>query len=172
MASKKQRNRHRLGHGLASKRVLVTPGNGYALALACGAVMMACSPAWADGPTRDAPASNASGGAELDEIVVTATKRSEPLSKTPLAVTALSQDQLTAAGVVNLQGLTSAAPSVQMKNVAVNDSIEVTIRGITNNDFNPGGSPAVATYVDGIYLARTQGLKRDLFDAERIEVRR
>ena len=172
MASKKQRIRHGLGSGLASRRVLVTRRNGYAVALACGAVMTACSPAWADGPTQAAPASNAPGGAELDEIVVTATKRSEPLSKTPLAVTALSQDQLTAAGVVDLQGLTGAAPSVQMKNVAVNDSIEVTIRGITNNDFNPGGSPAVATYVDGIYLARTQGLNGDLFDVERIEVLR
>ena len=103
MATKKQRNQQ----------------NGCAVALACGAVMAACSPAWAAGSTQDVPASNASGGAELDEIVVTATKRSEPLSKTPLAVTALSQDQLTAAGVVNLQSLTSSAPSVEMKNVAV-----------------------------------------------------
>ena len=108
----------------------------------------------------------------LAEIVVTALKRSEPLSKAPLAISALSQDELTAAGVVGLQDLTAAAPSVEMKMVAVDDSLEVTIRGITNSDFNPGGSPAVATYVDGIYLARTQGLNGDLFDVERVEVLR
>jgi iron complex outermembrane receptor protein len=59
-----------------------------------------------------------------------------------------------------------------MKTVAVDDSVEITIRGITNSVFNPGGSPAVATYVDGIYLARTQGLNGDLFDLERVEVLR
>jgi iron complex outermembrane recepter protein len=117
-------------------------------------------------------AASNSSSTELSEIVVTALKRSEPLSKVPLAVTALSQDQLTAAGVVGLQDLTSAAPSVEMKMVAVDDSLEITIRGITNNDFNPGGSPAVATYVDGIYLARTQGLNGDLFDVDRVEVLR
>jgi iron complex outermembrane receptor protein len=117
-------------------------------------------------------AASNSSSTELSEIVVTALKRSEPLSKVPLAVTALSQEQLTAAGVVGLQDLTSAAPSVEMKMVAVDDSLEITVRGITNNDFNPGGSPAVATYVDGIYLARTQGLNGDLFDVERVEVLR
>jgi iron complex outermembrane receptor protein len=117
-------------------------------------------------------ATNTSGSGELAEIVVTALKRSEPLSRAPLAVSALSQNELTAAGVVGLQDLTAATPSVQMKMVAVDDSLEVTIRGITNSDFNPGGSPAVATYVDGIYLARTQGLNGDLFDVERLEVLR
>ena len=108
----------------------------------------------------------------MQEIVVTALKRSESLSKAPLAVSALSQAELTSAGVVGLQDLTSAFPSVEMKMVGVNDSLEVTVRGITNSDFNPGGSPAVATYVDGIYLARTQGLNGDLFDVDRVEVLR
>jgi iron complex outermembrane recepter protein len=120
----------------------------------------------------NATATNAPGGSDLAEIVVTALKRSEPLSKAPLAISALSQNELTAAGVVGLQDLTAATPSVQMKMVAVDDSLEVTIRGITNSDFNPGGSPAVATYVDGVYLARTQGLNGDLFDVERVEVLR
>lgn len=124
-----------------------------------------------DGPANSPVAADSSAAA-LNEIVVTASKRSEPLSKAPIAVSALSQDQLTSAGVVGLQDLTSAVPSVEMKMVAVNDSLEVTVRGITNNDFNPGGSPAVATYVDGIYLARTQGLNGDLFDVDRVEVLR
>ena len=141
--------------------------------LAAGVAMIFSWSSWANQATpTDAAPGTSSGSSALDEIVVTALKRSEPLSKAPLAVTALSQEQLTAAGVVGLQDLTSAAPSVEMKSVAVDDSIEITIRGITNNDFNPGGSPAVATYVDGIYLARTQGLNGDLFDVDRVEVLR
>jgi iron complex outermembrane receptor protein len=140
--------------------------------LVFSATMGSAIPAYADQETTTPPAPSASGGTDLQEIVVTASKRSESLSKAPLAISALSQAELTAAGVVGLQDLTSAAPGVEMKMVAVNDSLEVTVRGITNNDFNPGGSPAVATYVDGIYLPRTQGLNGDLFDVERVEVLR
>jgi iron complex outermembrane receptor protein len=119
---------------------------------------------------QEVPSTAGAGG--LEEIVVTASKRSELLSKAPLAVSALSQDELTAGGVVGLQNLTSTVPSVEIKTVSLVNSIQVTIRGITNSDFNPGGSPAVATYVDGIYLARTQGLNGDLYDLERVEVLR
>lgn len=126
----------------------------------------------ADDTTNSLAATADSSSTALSEIVVTATKRSEPLSKVPLAVSALTQDQLTTAGVVGLEDLTAVAPSVEMKMVAVDDSVEITIRGITNSDFNPGGSPAVATYIDGIYVARTQGLNGDLFDLDRIEVLR
>lgn len=123
-------------------------------------------------PASHSATTNTPTGGDLAEIVVTALKRSEPLSKAPLAVSALSQNELSAAGVVGLLDLTSATPSVQMKEVAVDDSVQVTIRGITNSDFNPGGSPAVATYIDGVYLARTQGLSGDLFDVERVEILR
>jgi iron complex outermembrane recepter protein len=117
-----------------------------------------------------APADGADAG--LNEIVVTAQKRSEALSKAPLAVSALSQDQLTAAGVVGLEDLTSSVPNVEIKTVTFVNAIQVTIRGITNSDFNPGDSPAVATYIDGVYIPRTQGLNGDLYDIERVEVLR
>ncbi len=111
-------------------------------------------------------------GAKLDEIVVTATKRSESLSKVSLAVSAFSQDDLTSAGVVGLADLASAAPNLEIKTLGFASAIQVTIRGITNSDFNPGASPAVATYIDGIYIARPQGLNGDLYDIARVEVLR
>lgn len=160
--------------GQSAARIGSPPSTGSLFpALLMAGVALACSiPVRADDVSTNSAASANSGTAGLDEIVVTASKRSEPLSKAAIAVSALSQEQLTSAGVVGLQDLTSAVPSVEMKMVAVNDSLEVTVRGITNNDFNPGGSPAVATYVDGIYLARTQGLNGDLFDVDRVEVLR
>jgi iron complex outermembrane receptor protein len=122
---------------------------------------------------RPAQAQEAAANSDqLSEIVVTATKRSESLSKVPLAISALSQDDLTSQGVVGLQDLTSAAPSLEIKTLGFANAIQVTIRGITNSDFNPGASPAVATYIDGIYIARPQGLNGDLYDIERVEVLR
>jgi iron complex outermembrane receptor protein len=111
-------------------------------------------------------AADSSGGAAadqssaLEEIQVTATRESQPLSKAPLAVTALTQEQLQEAGVVSLENLTASVPDVQMRSV-FNNSIQVTVRGITNTDFNELGNPAVATYIDGA-----------LYDLDRVEVLR
>ena len=109
---------------------------------------------------------------ELAEITVTAQKRSENLSRTPLAITALSQEQLSAAGVESPKDLTSAVPDVQTSTVGFADSVQVTIRGVTNTAFNIWSDPAVATYIDGAYVGRTQGLNGAFFDLERVEVLR
>ena len=111
-------------------------------------------------------------GEQTGDIVVTANKRSELVSRTPLAVTALSGETLRSVGVVGLRDLTSTAPSVQIKTVSAVGSVQVTIRGITNTDFNSSGNPAVSTYIDGVYVARTQGLSGDLLDVSRIEILR
>src|SRR5690554_3822029 len=47
---------------------------------------------------------------ELDRIIVTATRRSEPLQDVPLSVTVLSQDELDAKGVVGYEGLAHETP--------------------------------------------------------------
>jgi len=126
--------------------------------------------AFAQGVPTSANSSDSS--ANLDEIVVTAQKRAEPLSKTPLAISALSNEQLQSAGVVSLQNLTSVVPGIQMRTVSLANSIQVAIRGISNTDFNQTGNPAVSTYIDGVYVGRTQGLYGALYDLERIEVLR
>lgn len=109
---------------------------------------------------------------QLQEVVVTAEKRQESLTKAPLAVTALSQQQLTEAGVEGLQSITSTAPDVEVRTAAIANAIQVTIRGITNTDFNEAANPAVATYVDGVYVGRGEGLAGDFYDLARVEVLR
>lgn len=109
---------------------------------------------------------------KLQEVIVTATKRAERLLNAPLAVTAISQSQLQTAGVGGLKDLTSNVPDLTMKTVGLADSVQVTIRGITNSDFNQFGNPAVATYIDGVYVGRTEGLYGDLYDLARIEILR
>src|SRR6266404_6327318 len=82
------------------------------------ATVVALAPAvsaHADRAATDSTATGNSGAGALDEIVVTALKRSEPLSKAPLAISALSQDELTTGGVVVLQDLTSSVPSLEMR---------------------------------------------------------
>ncbi len=104
--------------------------------------------------------------------MVTANKRSESVSRTPIAVTALTGATLKTEGVVGLRDLTSTTPGLQIKTASFVGSVQVTIRGITNTDFNSSGNPAIATYIDGMYIARTQGLSGDLLDVSRVEVLR
>ena len=108
----------------------------------------------------------------LAEIIVTASKARETLQKAPIAISVLSQATLDSSGIVELSNLTSVAPNVEVKTVSLGNSVQVAIRGISNSDFNELGNPAVATYVDGLYVGRTTGLNGGLYDLERIEVLR
>lgn len=124
---------------------------------------------------QDAVASATTDSAVVDpagEIVVTAQKRAQTVNKVSVAVTALSLDQLQDAGVVTVRDLTSAVPSVQIHTVGPVGYSGVAIRGVSNQDFSQLGSPAVATYVDGVYAAVSQALTGGLYDIERMEILR
>jgi iron complex outermembrane recepter protein len=108
----------------------------------------------------------------LEEIVVTASKVAESLIKAPIAVTVLTPKDLQDAGVVSIADLTSTAPDLQVRNVGSANAIQITIRGITNTDFNQSGNPAIATYVDGIYVGHTEGLTGAIYDIAQVEVLR
>src|SRR5579883_759060 len=77
----------------------------------------------------------------IEEVLVTASKRSETLSKSPLAVSALSQNQLQEAGVVGIKDLTSAVPDVQIHTIGVDSFVGITVRGISNQDYSGTADP-------------------------------
>lgn len=118
-------------------------------------------------------AEEANGGAQLEEIVVTASRYQETLQRTPLAVSALSANSLTQRGIVEVANLATEVPTLQIGTNGQNASVDISIRGITTNNVNTySGNPAVAAYVNGVYVARTQGLNEGLFDIERVEILR
>lgn len=109
---------------------------------------------------------------QLEEVVVTAQKREEPLSKAPLAISAFSSDQLRDSGVTSIRDLTSVAPNLEAATVGPANSIMIATRGVFNADFNASGNPAVSTYIDGVYIGRTAGLGGAFYDLARVEVLR
>jgi iron complex outermembrane recepter protein len=137
----------------------------------------ASPPTDSDGASSAGPQVAGSNGTtkdsgQLEEIVVTAQKRQETVNNTPLAVTALGMTQLQDAGVNTVSGLTASVPDLQIHTIGVVDFVGVTIRGVSNLVYLPQGNPAVATYIDGIYVDPPVGFSNDLYDLERLEVLR
>jgi len=111
---------------------------------------------------------------QLEEITVTARRRSESLQKTPVSVVALSTEALELRSVTNLRSLQSYVPNLTF---AASQNVgeaagNAFIRGIGQEDFVAGSEPGIGFYLDGVYFARTSGTLMNLTDVERVEVLR
>ena len=128
--------------------------------------------AHAQTPTANAAGPGAEAGAEgraaLDEIVVTAQRRSQNLQDVPIAVTAFSGAQLTNKAITNSLDLNMVTPGVN--SVAGLGFFKPYIRGIGSTAGNIGLEAPVATYVDGVYLVSTPASILTFMDVQRIEV--
>ena len=124
--------------------------------------------------TAPAQPQEASGN-NVGDIVVTATRREQRLQDVALAVTALNADTLRNRGIENAADLGSG----KVPGLAVNSlfgsqvSIALNVRGYGTSDASQGTQDqAVAFYIDGINLPRSQGMSLDLITPERVEVLR
>ena len=111
--------------------------------------------------------------ATLEEVIVTAQKKAESLQDTPISLDTFGSADLEAKGIHNVEDLRSNVPNLQITphpNSAA--TARIFIRGIGNSDDQITQDPSVAVYLDGVYLARSQGLVMDVADVERIEVLR
>lgn len=110
--------------------------------------------------------------AALQEVVVTAEKRSERLVDAPVAVTALSSDTLRNAGVYNTQSLATVTPSLTFTAGNHVNNAAFRIRGVGTQVFGAGLEPDVSVVVDGVVLARAAQGFADLADIDHVEVLR
>ncbi len=110
----------------------------------------------------------------IEEIVVTARKRSEPLQKVPISVAAFTAADINARSVNTLTDIAQFTPNLDMGNQGQNgkSATLMYIRGIGQTDVNITNDPGVGVYVDGVYLGRMQGLDFEMMDIQRIEVLR
>ena len=141
--------------------------------IACGsdAALAMAQDASGDKPAANTPVSAEAGGAEtggLQEIVVTAQRRSENLQRAAIAVTAVSPDLLTKTSVTTAADLTSVVPALQASNQAGYTAFY--IRGIGSVAYNAYTEPADAFNLDGVYVSRPNGVNGQFFDVERVEV--
>ena len=108
--------------------------------------------------------------ASADEVVVTARRREEVLQDVPVAVTAISGDELEARGLASVGEAAWLSPGLNINVDSVNRAF-VAIRGVGVTVVQTV-RPGVGLFVDGIYRPNTAYLNNPLLDVERIEVLR
>jgi iron complex outermembrane receptor protein len=106
-----------------------------------------------------------------DDIIVTATRKPERLQDVPLSITAFSQEQLTAKGIVGYEALARETPGVVLNKQSDNFN-NFTARGIATNTYGANLQSTVAIYIDELpitSIGNTTTIDPNLFDVERVE---
>ena len=110
----------------------------------------------------------------LDDIIVTAEKRSESLEKVPLSIAAFSAQALDETGVEDFSSLAARIPGVTLNSAGPGQS-SYSIRGVASVG---GNSPTTGIYIDDTPIlpsggdGATASIDPDLFDLARVEVLR
>jgi len=135
----------------------------FACLLATGTVLSASWPQQA----------RADEAAVLEEVTVTAQRRTERLQDVPVAVTALSGSELIDRGVRQAGDIVDAVPNLLL-NLPYGPEAQptFTLRGVTTQDFSENQSSPIAMYVDEVYkpVGALQALQ--IYDLDRVEVLR
>jgi iron complex outermembrane receptor protein len=114
------------------------------------------------------------GGGGLEEVVVTARYRQENLQQTPIAITAITAQDIEVKGFTSSTEIALSVPNASFRPAqqAFGNTMTAYIRGIGQNDFNFAFEPGVGIYVDDVYYPTTMSTQFDLMDLERVEVLR
>ena len=121
-----------------------------------GLASLAGTPARADG--------------DLEEIVVTAQKRSETIQSVPIAIDAIVGDALKENNIAQAVDLSSMSPNLTTKNAVGNTAPVFALRGLGLNDFATNGTQPVGVYLDDVYFVSNAELSFGLLDLDRVEV--
>ncbi|WP_417455670.1 TonB-dependent receptor [Kordiimonas sp.] len=126
--------------------------------LLCGAAcLMVATPALAD--------------STVEEIVVSAQKREESLTDTPVSVSVVGSEWVANSNLTSLEDLGAVVPGLSFFSQFVYNNT-VTLRGVGTFSRNIGFDERVGLYLDGIYLGPSYGLNQNLLDLAQVEVLR
>jgi outer membrane receptor protein involved in Fe transport len=138
---------------------------GYLLATACLVALGVATPALCQ--TEGQPAAETN----VDEVIISATRRDENIQDVPISVTAYQQEELTAKGVVGFEGLAVETPGVVLNRPTANFN-NFTARGVATNGYGANLQGTVAVYIDELPIStigNSTNIDPTLFDVERVE---
>jgi iron complex outermembrane recepter protein len=131
------------------------------------------STAFAAGQSSETRPANGDSATHLEEITVTAQRREQSLQNVPIAVTALTADDVARLQIQDTMDLINQVPNlIGNNNVGLGSSNTYYIRAVGNTESIATQDVPVGTYVDDVYISRQNANNFGLFDVERIEVLR
>ena len=104
--------------------------------------------------------------------MVTAQKREQSLQDVPLAVSAISGNDMLEAGINDIRDLSRQVPSLQVQSSTSAAAVNYRLRRVGNIGNIPTFEPAVGVFQDGAYRSRPLFTTGDLFDVDRVEILR
>ena len=109
----------------------------------------------------------------LEEIVVTAQKRSESMQDVPISIQVFSADEIERLNISNTIDLVKNVPNmIGINNVGLPQAASYFLRGVGQDESISSLDPAVGTFVDGVYISRQIANNTRLYDVDRAEVLR
>lgn len=106
----------------------------------------------------------------LEEIVVTAEKRTESLQDVPISVSAVSGDMIDKFAIDDIQGINNITPGLAFSRAG--GEPQIYIRGIGTASLGVTVDSSVAVHADGVYLGRAQMALGQFLDIDRVEILR
>jgi outer membrane receptor protein involved in Fe transport len=119
------------------------------------------------------PTAEPGQSAPLQDIVVTAQRRSERLQDVPISITAADATTLSQARVENISNIATISPSVnfQVSNIS-SASANIVIRGLGTTGNSRSFEGAVGVFIDGVYRTRAAAALQNFLDIQSLQVLR
>ena len=124
----------------------------------------------ADSPSEAAEPAVTGDNRSIEEVVVTAQKRTEALKEVPISIQALGEDRIAQAAAVDTRDLAAILPTVNFTSGNSAYATSFSLRGVTSAAFQSGIQPSTAMVIDGVPVARQAEFISHLGDIERIEI--
>src|ERR1700690_4393634 len=135
-------------------------------------LMQLAGPAWIVAAALVVTATTVAAEADtaLEEIVVTAQRRSQSVQDIGVAITAMSGEDMQALRIQQPLSLSTISPSLSTMNATTDSPPLFLIRGIGLDDFNMNNSSGVGTYLDDVFASFPGFLTAAMYDVDRVEI--
>jgi outer membrane receptor protein involved in Fe transport len=106
----------------------------------------------------------------LEEIVVSARKRSESAQDVPVAITAISAAMIDRLDLTSMERIANSTPDLVVARGGNGAGAQIALRGISGSPTSIGVEQSVAVNIDGAYYGYGRVINEALFDTSQIEI--
>lgn len=137
---------------------------------AAGLSMFAASPAGAQEAAPQPPKAQEANEVSTGEIIVTARRRDERLLDAPVAITAVTGDNLDQYAVTDFTDIATLVPTMVAGRAASGSSASIFLRGVGSTALSAGFDQSVSFIIDGVPMSRGREIAFSQYDVSRVEV--